>query len=149
MIRVVFLIVIFVWNLWGIFRTISNWHLSVDSVEKSFENTPEDILVLINWTTAIFTMLLWSVTLILNTKIVPNKTIAMLMIILAAVEILLFIPRVLHTSELLKGTAREMAVKWVKNAKSARSVVNLLFNLVETVVMGFALYFIFTKGAVL
>ena len=142
MVRIVFLIILLIIQLYGLFCSIRNWvkpSVSVEAIKECNGDEAKAAGVVFTIVTAI----LYATTFIANAWIMPDKIMTMILLIFAAVEIVLIFPRVVRVGKLYSGTVEEQANKWLTSSKSYKRVLAFIGNLIETGVICVALYLIF------
>lgn len=141
MIRIVFLIVLFVFNVWGLYRSIRLWINPSDAI-KALEEMSDKEIRLSGITLTIIIAVVYAVVFSLNSLIVPSKFVTVVLLIAAAFEVCAIFPRIHTITEVYSGPVKEMADKYLKNLKSRSSVINFLWNVAETILIGAAIYLI-------
>lgn len=149
MFRVIFLIAIFIFQVWGIYSSVKGMikpqannqsinqlcvELGADKVAPTFS--------FFNFCIAC----LYAVVLSLNTSLIANRYIAVAFLILAALEICWFFIRSARVKQIYSGTAEEMAAKWKQYQRSWPFFAGVIFNTAETVFIGWGLYLILTSA---
>ena len=146
MIRVVFLIVLFVFNVWGLYKYVQLQIDPSDALEalkklsnKEAKLTSNFLIVMIG--------VVYSVILSLNSLIVPSYFLTVTLIICAAIELCLIFPRIHRSTELYSGSVEEVTKKYLANLKSFYSVISFIWNIAETGIIGATIYLILKELA--
>ena len=142
MVRIVFLIILLIIQLWGLFGSIRNWikpSVAVKSIKECNSDEAKTVAVIFT----IIMAILYSTTFIANAWIVPDKIITLIFLILAANEIVLVFPRLAQVGKQYSGTVDEQVNNWLAANKSYKQVVEFIANLIETGIICVALYLIF------
>lgn len=142
MVRIVFLIILLIIQLWGLFGSIRNWikpSVAVKSIKECNSDEAKTVAVIVT----IIMAILYSTTFIANAWIVPDKIITLIFLILAANEIVLVFPRLAQVGKQYSGTVEEQVNNWLAANKSYKHVVEFIANLIETGIICVALYLIF------
>ena len=142
MVRIVFLIILLIIQLWGLFGSIRNWikpSVAVKSIKECNSDEAKTVAVIFT----IIMAILYSTTFIANAWIVPDKIITLIFLILAANEIVLVFPRLAQVGKQYSGTVDEQVNNWLAANKSYKHVVEFIANLIETGIICVALYLIF------
>lgn len=142
MVRIVFLIILLIIQLWGLFGSIRNWikpSVAVKSIKEYNSDEAKTVAVIVT----IIMAILYSTTFIANAWIVPDKIMTLIFLILAAIEIVLVFPRLAQVGKQYSGTVEEQVNNWLAANKSYKHVVEFIANLIETGIICVALYLIF------
>lgn len=142
MVRIVFLIILLIIRLWGLFGSIRNWikpSVAVKSIKECNSDKAKTVAVIFT----IIMTILYSTTFIANAWIVPDKIMTLIFLILAAIEIVLVFPRLAQVGKQYSGTVEEQVNNWLATNKSYKHVVEFIANLIETGIICVALYLIF------
>lgn len=142
MVRIVFLIILLIIQLWGLFGSIRNWikpSVAVKSIKECNSDEAKTVAVIVT----IIMAILYSTTFIANAWIVPDKIMTLIFLILAAIEIVLVFPRLAQAGKQYSGTVEEQVNNWLAANKSYKHVVEFIANLIETGIICVALYLIF------
>lgn len=142
MVRIVFLIILLIIQLWGLFGSIRNWikpSVAVKSIKECNGDEAKTVAVIV----IIIMAILYSTTFIANAWIVPDKIMTLIFLILAAIEIVLVFPRLAQVGKQYSGTVEEQVNNWLAANKSYKHVVEFIANLIETGIICVALYLIF------
>ena len=144
MVRIVFLIILLIIQLWGLFGSIRNWikpSVAVKSIKECNSDEAKTVAVIVT----IIMAILYSTTFIANAWIVPDKIMTLIFLILAAIEIVLVFPRLAQVGKQYSGTVtvEEQVNNWLAANKSYKHVVEFIANLIETGIICVALYLIF------
>lgn len=142
MVRIVFLIILLIIQLWGLFGSIRNRikpSVAVKSIKKCNSDEAKTVAVIVT----IIMAILYSTTFIANAWIVPDKIMTLIFLILAAIEIVLVFPRLAQVGKQYSGTVEEQVNNWLAANKSYKHVVEFIANLIETGIICVALYLIF------
>ena len=142
MVRIVFLIILLIIQLWGLFSSIRNWikpSVAVKSIKECNSDEAKTVAVIVT----IIMAILYSTTFIANAWIVPDKIMTLIFLILAAIEIVLVFPRLAQVGKQYSGTVEEQVNNWLAANKSYKHVVEFIANLIETGIICVALYLIF------
>lgn len=142
MVRIVFLIILLIIQLWGLFGSIRNWikpSVAVKSIKECNSDEAKTVAVIVT----IIMAILYSTTFIANAWIVPDKIMTLIFLILAAIEIVLVFPRLAQVGKKYSGTVEEQVNNWLAANKSYKHVVEFIANLIETGIICVALYLIF------
>lgn len=142
MVRIVFLIVLLIIQLYGLFNSIRNWakpSVSVEAIKECNGDEAKTAGVMLTIAMAV----LYATTFIANAWIMPDKIMTMALLILAAIEIVLAFPRLVKIGKLYSGTVEEQVKKWQAFNKGYKHILGFTGNLVETGVICVALYLIF------
>lgn len=142
MVRIVFLIILLIIQLWGLFGSIRNWikpSVAVKSIKECNSDEAKTVAVIVT----IIMAILYSTTFIANAWIVPDKIMTLIFLILAAIEIVLVFPRLAQVGKQYSGTVEEQVNNWLAANKSYKHVVEFIANLIETEIICVALYLIF------
>lgn len=142
MVRIVFLIILLIIQLWGLFGSIRNWikpSVAVKSIKECNSDEAKTVAVIVT----IIMAILYSTTFIANAWIVPDKIMTLIFLILAANEIVLVFPRLAQAGKQYSGTVEEQVNNWLAANKSYKHVVEFIANLIETGIICVALYLIF------
>lgn len=142
MVRIVFLIILLIIQLWGLFGSIRNWikpSVAVKSIKECNSDEAKTVAVIVT----IIMAILYSTTFIANAWIVPDKIMTLIFLILAAIEIVLVFPRLAQVGKQYSGTVEEQVNNWLAANKSYKHVVGFIANLIETGIICVALYLIF------
>lgn len=146
MIRVVFLIVLFVFNVRGLYRYVQLQIDPSDALEalkklsnKEAKLTSNFLIVMIG--------VVYAVILSLNSLIVPSYFLTVTLIICAAIELCLISPRIHRSTELYSGSVEEVTKKYLANLKSFYSVISFIWNIAETGIIGATIYLILKELA--
>ena len=142
MVRIVFLIILLIIQLWGLFGSIRNWikpSVAVKSIKECNSDEAKTVAVIVT----IIMAILYSTTFIANAWIVPDKIMTLIFLILAANEIVLVFPRLAQVGKQYSGTVEEQVNNWLAANKSYKHVVEFIANLIETGIICVALYLIF------
>ena len=146
MIRVVFLIVLFVFNVWGLYKYIRLQIDPSDALEALEESSNKEIKL-----TSIFLSIMigvgYAIILSLNSLIVPSCFLAIALIICAAIELCLIFPRIHRSTELYSGNLEEVTKNYLANLKSFYSVISFIWNIAETGIIGATIYLILKELA--
>ena len=142
MVRIVFLIILLIVQLWGLFGSIRNWikpSVTVKSIKECNSDEAKTVAVIFT----IIMAILYSTTFIANAWIVPDKIMTLIFLILAAIEIVLVFPRLAQVGKQYSSTVEEQVNNWLAANKSYKHVVEFIANLIETGIICVALYLIF------
>lgn len=146
MIRVVFLIVLFVFNVWGLYKYVQLQIDPSDALEalkklsnKEAKLTSNFLIVMIG--------VVYAVILSLNSLIVPSYFLTITLIICATIELCLIFPRIHRSTELYSGSVEEVTKKYLANLKSFYSVISFIWNIAETGIIGATIYLILKELA--
>lgn len=142
MVRIVFLIILLIIQLWGLFGSIRNWikpSVAVKSIKECNSDEAKTVAVIFT----IIMAILYSTTFIANAWIVPDKIMTLIFLILAAIEIVLVFPRLAQVDKQYSCTVEEQVNNWLAANKSYKHVVEFIANLIETGIICVALYLIF------
>lgn len=142
MVRIVFLIILLIIQLWGLFGSIRNWikpSVAVKSIKECNSDEAKTVAVIVT----IIMAILYSTTFIANAWIVPGKIMTLIFLILAAIEIVLVFPRLAQVGKQYSVTVEEQVNNWSAANKSYKHVVEFIANLIETGIICVALYLIF------
>lgn len=142
MVRIVFLIILLIIQLWGLFGSIRNWikpSVAVKSIKECNSDEAKTVAVI----AIIIMAILYSTTFIANAWIMPDKIMTLIFLILAAIEIVLVFPRLAQVGKQYSGTVEEQVNNWLAANKSYKHVVEFIANLIETGIICVALYLIF------
>lgn len=142
MVRIVFLIILLIIQLWGLFGSIRNW-IKPSVVVKSIKERNSDEAKTVAVIFTIIMAILYSTTFIANAWIVPDKIMTLIFLILAAIEIVLVFPRLAKVGKQYSDTVEEQVNNWLAANKSYKHVVEFIANLIETGIICVALYLIF------
>ena len=145
MVTTMFLIVLLIVQLWGLYCLVQNWVNPSKSIAILEVGSDKEMKGVANFTVIVMA-LLYIPTLLLGAKLVPNSIIMIALIILAAIEFVLVPIRVANDDKFYSGTSEEMIAKFLHRRKSLKSVMSFIGNLIETIVIVIALYLIFTGG---
>ena len=145
MVRIVFLIILLIIQLYGLFSSIRNWLKPSISVE-AIKQCNGDEAKAVGTGTVLVVAMLYAITFIANARIMPNKVMTMTLLVLAAIEIVLIFPRLIHLGKQYSGTVDEQIEAWLAFRKSYKYVLGFVGNLIETGIICVALYLIFTGG---
>lgn len=145
MIRIVFLIALFAYNLWGLYRYIRLRIDPSDAVKALEECKDEDASKLIGSFIMILTASLYIIVLTLNSMIVPSEFLTVALIICAALELIILFPRIHRLIDVYSGD--DKVQKYLQNLKSFTSLVGFIWNVAETGIMGAAIYIILKELA--
>ncbi|MCZ3746545.1 hypothetical protein L2520_03790 [Limosilactobacillus vaginalis] len=147
MIRITFLVILFLIQTYGLFNSIRLWiepSLTVRAVKNA--NSKEAKVI---GAYATFAMgIVYATTFILCARILPNRNMTMAFLVLAAIEIFLIVPRLNQINRDYSGTIDEQIEKNIKRVTSYKSVLSFIFNLIETVIIANGLYLIFVGGVI-
>lgn len=143
MVRIVFLIILLIIQLWGLFGSIRNWIKPSAAVKSIKECSNSDGAKTVAVIVTIIMAILYSTTFIANAWIVPDKIMTLIFLILAAIEIVLVFPRLAQVGKQYSGTVEEQVNNWLAANKSYKHVVEFIANLIETGIICVALYLIF------
>ena len=146
MIRVVFLIVLFVFNVWGLYKYVQLQIDPSDALEalkklsnKEAKLTSNFLIVMIG--------VVYAVILSLNSLIVPSYFLTVTLIICAAIELCLIFFLFHRSTELYSGSVEEVTKKYLANLKSFYSVISFIWNIAETGIIGATIYLILKELA--
>ena len=143
MLRIVFLIVLFVYNLWGLYLYIRVRIDPSGAIEVLKESGDKECL------TAIFMIIITSATyvivLTLNSLIVPSEFFTVALVICAALELVVMFPKINKIANLY--SSEDKVQKYLKSLKSFSSLVGFILNIAETGIMGAAIYIILKELA--
>ena len=149
MFRVIFLMVIFVVQVWCSLTSVKaviKPHSYNKSIAQLYAQVGGSKVAVVMNEFDLFFMLLYVSVLSLNASLINNHYVAVAFLILAAAEIIVFFIRLSRTKEIYSGTVEEMTEKWKQAQRSWQFLIGLLFNIVETVFIGWGLYLILTAG---
>lgn len=149
MFRVIFLMVIFVVQVWCSLTSVKaviKPHSYNQSIAQLYAQVGGSQVAVVMNEFDLFFMLLYVSVLSLNASLINNHYVAVAFLILAAAEIIVFFIRLSRTKEIYSGTVEEMTEKWKRAQRSWQFLIGLLFNIVETVFIGWGLYLILTTG---
>ena len=142
MVRIVFLIILLIIQLWGLFGSIRNWikpSVAVKSIKECNSDEAKAVAAIVT----IIMAILYSTTFIVNAWIMPDKVMTLIFLILAAIEIVLVFPRLAQVGKQYSGTVEEQVNNWLAANKGYKHVVEFIANLIETGIICVALYLIF------
>lgn len=142
MVRIVFLIILLIIQLYGLFSGIRNWLKPSISVEAIKQYNGDEAKA-VGTGAMLVVAILYATTFIANARIMPNKVMTMTLLALAAIEIVLIFPRLIHLGRQYSGTVDEQVEAWLAFRKSYKYVLCFVGNLIETGIICVALYLIF------
>lgn len=145
MVRIVFLIMILIIQLYGLFCCLKNFVKPSSAVESLKKLNAKDAQAAGAFMTIVMAIL-YSVTFALIARVIANKELAITFLFLAAFELVLIFPRLAHLGKIYSGTVQEQINKWLVYEKSYKRVLGFIGNLLETVIIVIALYYLFKEG---
>lgn len=146
MIRVVFLIVLFVFNVWGLYKYIRLQIDPSDELEALKELSNKEAKLTSSFLIIVIGVV-YAIILSLNSLIVPSYFLTIALIFCAAIELCLIFPRIYRSTELYSGSIEEVTKKYLANLKSFYSVIGFIWNIAETGIIGAAVYLILKELA--
>ena len=148
MFRVIFLMVIFVIQLWS----LCNAAVSMGKPE----NSTEDIATIYDQLGAgmarvanligMLEMAFYVSVLGLNVSLLPNGAAKITFLVMAAAEFVWYFPRAILNNKIYSGTLEEIQTKYVKYLYSWKWDVSTALNSIETALIGWGIYLILTSG---
>lgn len=146
MFRIVFLIVLFVFNVWGLYKYIRLQIDPSDELEALKELSNKEAKLTSSFLIIVIGIV-YATILLLNSLIVPSYFLTIALIICAAIELCLIFPRIHRSTELYSGSLEEVTKKYLANLKSFYSVIGFIWNIAETGIIGATIYLILKELA--
>lgn len=144
MIRIVFLIALFIFNLWGLYKYIRIRIAPSDAIKALKELGDKE-----GCSTAVFMTVVISTTYIivltLNALIVPSEFLTVALVICAALELVVMFRRINKPINLY--SSENKVQKYLKSLKSFSSFIGFVWNIAETGIIGAAIYIILKELA--
>ncbi|WP_433596776.1 hypothetical protein [Limosilactobacillus reuteri] len=146
MFRIVFLIVLFVFNVRGLYKYIRLQIDPSDELEALKELSNKEAKLTSSFLIIVIGIV-YATILLLNSLIVPSYFLTIALIICAAIELCLIFPRIHRSTELYSGSLEEVTKKYLANLKSFYSVIGFIWNIAETGIIGATIYLILKELA--
>lgn len=146
MFRIVFLIVLFIFNVWGLYKYVQLQIDPSDALEALKELSNKEAKLTSSFLIIVIGIV-YATILLLNSLIVPSYFLTIALIICAAIELCLIFPRIHRSMELYSGSVEAVTKKYLANLKSFYSVIGFIWNIAETGIIGAAVYLILKELA--
>lgn len=146
MVRIMFLIIILIIQLYGLFSYLRSFIKPIpvsEAIKKAHGQEARALGAVLIIAMAI----LYSVTFVLIARVIADKELVIILLCLAAFEVVLIVPRLSKLGELYSGTVQEQIKNWLAYYKSHKRILGFIGNVLETVIIVVALYCLFKEGA--